>query len=564
MYQAIARRWRPQQFGEVIGQNHITTTLINAITKNRIGHAYLFVGPRGIGKTTLARILAKGLNCLASDQPNPEPCDKCESCLDIIAGNCLDVMEIDGASNTSVDDIRELRENVKYAPARGRNKIYIIDEVHMLSKNAFNALLKTLEEPPAHVKFFFATTEPHKIPDTIISRCQRFDLRKIPSQLIRDHLGKILEKEGVECAEKALRTIAAVAEGGMRDAESILDQLLVYCDGKIRQEDVAALLGLVPSIVVSKFAQAILTGDLSNIIRLVNETIDQGWDLKQFLSTLIRHFRDILVLSVPGADEKITDIPVEEARELAELGHKFTTPRLLFILDELIEGENKIKYAISEQIALEMMLINTAKSRGRIYLDDLITRIEGIQSGIPDRDVIPESPQAIPESPQAIPESPQPIPESPQPSPESPQPSPEEYMVQETEEPRHSSISEIWPEFMETLGENQSMLKAYLMEGTPGEVEDGILTIFFSEEFDFHREALETPAKKSFMETLLTNKLGIPIKLKFVVRKAAIEERDQEQEPPPSTGKKKSLIRDNPTIESAIEIFDATIEEVRE
>jgi DNA polymerase III subunit gamma/tau len=536
MYQAIARRWRPQQFDEVIGQNHITTTLVNAITKNRIGHAYLFVGPRGIGKTTLARILAKGLNCLSSDQPTPQPCDKCESCLDVIAGNCLDVMEIDGASNTSVDDIRELRENVKYAPARGRNKIYIIDEVHMLSKNAFNALLKTLEEPPAHVKFFFATTEPHKIPDTIISRCQRFDLRKIPSQLIREHLGKILEKESVDCDEKALRTIAAVAEGGMRDAESILDQLLVYCDEKIQQEDVAALLGLVPSIVVSEFAQAILAGDLSNIIRLVNETIDQGWDLKQFLSTLIRHFRDLLVLSIPGADEKITDIPVEEARELAELGRKFTTPRLLFILDELIEGENKIKYAISEQIALEMMLINIAKSRGRIYLDELITRIEAIQSGLPDIDVIPESTQT----------------------------SPEEYMVQETEDPRHSSISEIWSEFMETLGENRPMLKAYLMEGTPGEVEDGILTIFFNEEFDFHREALETPDKQSFMETLLTNKLGIPIKLKFVVRKATRKEPDRKQVPPPTTGKNKSLIRNNPIIESAIDIFDASIEEVRE
>ncbi|HDL65026.1 MAG TPA: DNA polymerase III subunit gamma/tau, partial [Proteobacteria bacterium] len=219
MYQAIARRWRPQQFDEVIGQNHITTTLINAITKNRIGHAYLFIGPRGIGKTTLARILAKGLNCLSSEQPTPHPCDKCDSCLEIIAGNSLDVMEIDGASNTSVEDIRELRENVKYAPSRGRNKIYIIDEVHMLSKSAFNALLKTLEEPPPHVKFFFATTEPHKIPDTIISRCQRFDLRKIPPHLIRDHLGKILKKENVDYEDKALRTIAAVAEGGMRDAE---------------------------------------------------------------------------------------------------------------------------------------------------------------------------------------------------------------------------------------------------------------------------------------------------------------------------------------------------------
>ncbi|HDL64329.1 MAG TPA: hypothetical protein ENH12_02960, partial [Proteobacteria bacterium] len=390
--------------------------------------------------------------------------------------------------------------------------------------------------PPPHVKFFFATTEPHKIPDTIISRCQRFDLRKIPPHLIRDHLGKILKKENVDYEDKALRTIAAVAEGGMRDAESILDQLLVYCDDKIRQEDVAALLGLVPSMVVAEFSNAILAADLSNIIRLVSETIDQGWDLKQFLSTLIRHFRDLLVLSVPGSDEKLTDIPVEEAKELAELGRKFTTPRLLFILDELIAGENTIKYAISEQIALEMMLIRVAQSRGRIYIDDLITRIERMKSGLPDPAGFPESDQSTPE----------------------------EYMVRETAAPRQSSIHEIWPEFLETMGENRAMLKAYLMEGDPGEIEDGTLTIFFNEEFDFHREALETPEKQSYMETLLTNKLGRPIKLKFVVRKNTGENHTQEPTPPPTAIKKKSLIRDNPIIESAIDIFDATIEEVRE
>ena len=406
----------------------------------------------------------------------------------------------------------------------------------MLSKNAFNALLKTLEEPPEHVKFFFATTEPHKIPDTIISRCQRFDLRKISSQLIRDHLGKILKKEGVDCEDNALRTIASVAAGGMRDAESILDQLLVYCDDKIRQEDVAALLGLVPSMVVAEFSNAILAEDLPNIIRLVSETIDQGWDLKQFLSTLIRHFRDLLVLSVPGSDEQLTDIPVDEAKELLELGRKFTTPRLLFILDELILGENAIKYAISEQIALEMMLIKVAQSKGRIYLDDLITRIDGLKSGLPETADLPESVHS----------------------------SPEEYMVRETVPPRQSSIREIWPDFMETLGGNRAMLKAYLMEGDPGEIEDGTLTIFFNEEFDFHREALETPDKQSYMETLLANKLGRPIKLKFVVRKDTGENKQQEPSPPPPTAKKKSFIRDNPIIESAIDIFDATIEEVRE
>lgn len=535
MYQALARRWRPQQFDQVIGQNHITTTLINAVVKNRIGHAYLFVGPRGIGKTTLARILSKCLNCFSSELPTPTPCDKCASCLDIIAGNSLDVMEIDGASNTSVEDIRELRENVKYAPSRGKHKIYIIDEVHMLSKNAFNALLKTLEEPPAHVKFFFATTEPHKIPDTIISRCQRFDLRKISSHLIREQLENILKKEGIEFEENALRVIAAVADGGMRDAESILDQLLVYCDGKIREKDVSELLGLVPSRVVSEFSQAILAGDLSTIIQLVSQTVDQGWDLKQFLATLIRHFRDLLLLSIPGGEEQLTDLSLEEEKELSAIAVKFTTQRLLFIIDKLIEGENVIKYSISEQIALEMLLLNVAQSRGRVYLDDLITRIEELRSVLPQPDFKPEPDHS----------------------------SSSGYMIRERQAPISDRIHDIWPEYLETLGKNRAMLKAYLMQGEPTDFKDGVLTIFFNEEFDFHREALEAPEKKAYMETLLTNKLGSPVKLNFVIRKGQNKPLDQDRENPP-TPAKKSLIRNNPTIESAIEIFEATIEDVRE
>ena len=538
MYQALARKWRPQQFDQVVGQEHITRTLINAIKQDRIGHAYLFTGPRGIGKTTLARILAKSLNCLASDRPTPTPCDQCDSCREIIAGNSLDVMEIDGASNTSVDDVRELRENVKYAPSRGRNKIYIIDEVHMLSKSAFNALLKTLEEPPSHVKFFFATTEPHKIPETVISRCQRFDLRKIPRRMILDRLKRILSEEDIQYEEEALLTIAATAEGGMRDAESILDQLLVYCDDVIRRQDVAALLGLVPRQVVAAFSAAILVKDLSKIIIMVGEIVDQGWNLSQFLSALIKHFRDLLVISVTGETGELTEIPDEESQEMLKRSREFTGPRLLYILNELIEEEKTIKDAISEQIALEMALIKVAQSRGRVYLDDLISRIEELETGIP---VAADAPDPAPRAPgEYLEREPEPVPDS------------------------RRSIRDIWPEFMETLRANRPMLKTYLAAGEPGEMEDGVLTVYFDEEFDFHRDALESSPKRSYMETLLKNKLGFPVRLVFTVRSDKSNTPYQKREESPPHGREKALTRENPLIETAIELFDATIKDIKE
>src|SRR3954451_10830519 len=299
-YQVIARKYRPQRFADVVGQEHVTQTLANAVEQNRIAHAYLFVGPRGTGKTTIARIFAKCLNCTggpAVDFPDEDP-----RCREITEGRSLDVLEIDGASNRGIEEIRELRDTVKYAPATSKFKIYIIDEVHMLTKEAFNALLKTLEEPPAHVKFMFATTDPEKVLPTILSRCQRFDLRRIPAALISKHLTHIAKKEKVKIDPEALHAIARGAEGAMRDAESTLDQLISFCGDKIEEADVLSMFGLTAQKQLLELSKAVLAGEVESALRLLNELTHQGKDLGRLVSDLLGHFRNLLIYQVSRGD----------------------------------------------------------------------------------------------------------------------------------------------------------------------------------------------------------------------------------------------------------------------
>jgi len=292
-YQTFALRWRPQTFDEVVGQEHITTTLKNAIRQNRIAHAYLFAGPRGTGKTSTARILAKALNC--KEGPKPEPCNKCENCKEITASNSLDVLEIDGASNRGIDEIRALKENVKLSPSSSRYKIYIIDEVHMLTEEAFNALLKTLEEPPEHVKFIFATTRPQKILPTILSRCQRFDFRRIPTKDIVERLKEISKKEKLRVDEDALYLIAKSADGSLRDAESILDQFSSYENKGVTKEDVNSILGSVGQEFLFNMMQKIIDKDTKGTLGLLNEAINKGKNLSMFVSEFIEHIRNMMI-----------------------------------------------------------------------------------------------------------------------------------------------------------------------------------------------------------------------------------------------------------------------------
>jgi DNA polymerase-3 subunit gamma/tau len=361
-YQVIARKWRPQTFEDVVGQGHVVRTLRNAIAKNRIAHAYLFVGPRGTGKTSTARIFAKALNC--TDGPKADFKADDPACVAIAEGSHLDVIEIDGASNNGVDQVRDLRETARYAPAQGRFKVYIIDEVHMLSTAAFNALLKTLEEPPPHVKFVFATTDVQKVLPTILSRCQRFDLKPIPAALIAEHLGRIAAAEKIKVSESALASIARLADGGMRDAQSILDQMIAFCGREISESDVLDVYGLVSIDEIAALAGALAAGDHRKLVALVDTFDANGRDLVRVLADLQQVVRGALLDSIQkdGSSESLG-------------GVSLTTEQLTRLLDGLREGEASVKLGLAERVNFEVALLKAVEASRSRSIDSLIREI---------------------------------------------------------------------------------------------------------------------------------------------------------------------------------------------
>ncbi len=372
-YIVTARKWRPQQFAEVVGQQHITQTLRNAIKQQRIHHAYLFAGPRGVGKTTTARILARAVNCENPDEG--EPCNHCQPCQLFQQGRSTDVFEIDGASHNSVDDVRLLRESAKYPPQLGRFKIYIIDEVHMLSNAAFNALLKTLEEPPPHLLFIFATTEPQKLPATIISRCQRFDFRRMTIQEIADHLAKIAAAEGITIEEQALLTVALKADGSMRDAQSIFDQLVAFSGTHITYADVQQTFHLIDQQFFFDVERTLAQGEIRNVFDIVRQIFAQGYDFSEFLSGLITHYRHLLTVAATGTADLIP-LSAEWQAQYMERASAYSPEALLNVLTVLTEGEQQLKFAPNPRIFLEVLLSKIALLDKALHLGALLEQLQ--------------------------------------------------------------------------------------------------------------------------------------------------------------------------------------------
>lgn len=409
-YKVIARKYRPQTFADVIGQDIVVTTLTNALKNDHLAHAYLFCGCRGTGKTTLARILAKALNC-SNPSDNHEPCNQCSSCHDIISGNSLDVLEIDGASNRGIDAIRQINETVSYSSSQGKYKIYIIDEVHMLTKEAFNALLKTLEEPPKNVKFFFATTEPHKVLPTIMSRCQRFNLSRISPQDITSKLRAIANDLSLAIDDDALQLIAAAADGGLRDAESLLDQIIAFSKSPITSTVVADILGLISKSHLFDLDQAVADGNLPFAFELTEQILSAGKDIIHFIETLTEHYRNLLLIKAGGAKTVISSISSDDFQKYQAAAKNYSKDQCLYIVELLLETQKTIPYTSSKRIALEMVLLNIIRSKYRIPLASLVQRLMDIEDSISNSSVqndIEQSNVPVSPKPEESPSIPQP------------------------------------------------------------------------------------------------------------------------------------------------------------
>jgi DNA polymerase-3 subunit gamma/tau len=375
-YLVLARKWRPQSFADVVGQEHVVKTLRNAILQNRIAHAFIFGGPRGVGKTSVARILAKSLNC--EKGPTPIPCQVCANCREITAGTSMDVREIDGASNRGIDEIRELRENVKFSPASSRWRVFIIDEVHMLTREAFNALLKTLEEPPAHVIFIFATTELHKIPATILSRCQCHDFHMIPLKQLSEKLKQIAETENIHISAAALSWIAIAGNGSLRDAQSIFDQAISYAGSDIKDADVEELLNLADKRYVFMLSEAILEKNAGKCLKILEEGYYAGFDIKYFYQMLLNHFRNLLFIKVAGKETSLFDLTDDELGKLKALGEGVSHDIIQKLLDILLSEEEGMRRTQNPRLHLEAVIVRMAYLEELVPIDEILGRMENL------------------------------------------------------------------------------------------------------------------------------------------------------------------------------------------
>ena len=557
-YQVLARKWRPQTFEEVVGQKHVSQTLKNAIKQGKIAHAFLFTGERGVGKTSLARILAKALNCHSTPQPTDVPCNTCPSCVEITSGCSMDVLEIDGASNTGVDDVRILRENVRYKPARDRYKIYIIDEVHMLSKPAFNALLKTLEEPPPHTVFMFATTEPEKIPDTIISRCLRFDLKRIATQEIITQLERLLKAEQIHISKRGLFLIARAAEGSMRDAQSLLDRILAYCRDEIKDGDIEELLGRVDRSYLYKITEAIAAKNPVACLTLLNTIYESGFDLRQFYYAYLEHLRDLMVVKVTTGPVAWMDMPENELAEVVRLAQTLSIEYLQRIFRLWFAAESDINQSPLPKVALEMCLLEMIYAQQSMPIEEALKKLEVLQQNIISTSGMTGQ-RWQPPSKTPAPERKLESKKNPAVSGCSVSAEADESCLQEQEE-KVSQKSDA-AGFLEFVRQQDVPLASKLEQGT----------IRFQGEGEF---IIELPANSFFLETIRERETENKIKRlceeffkkAITIRVVPVKKAPVHKESRPSDLDRKKKVHDalhNPLIQKLVETFDGKIVEIK-
>jgi DNA polymerase III subunit gamma/tau len=541
-YQVFARKYRPQTFDDLVGQSHVTRTLKNAVEQNRLAHAYLFVGPRGIGKTSTARILAKALNCVHG--PTITPCGVCDSCREIAQGNSLDVLEIDGASNNGVEQVRELRDNVRYAPSKGKFKIYIIDEVHMLTSAAFNALLKTLEEPPPHVKFIFATTEPQKVLPTILSRCQRFDLHRIPANLIAQHLQFIAGKESIALDPAAAHAIAKGADGGLRDAESMLDQLVAFCGDKIAEPDVLSVFGFTSEQTVAQFTEKILRGQTADALELLHAEADNGKDMMKLMSDLISYLRDLLVGKVKP-EALADDLNPDLQKSLESQAALIETDRLLELIDQFAAAEGRMKWAPNKRLHFEVALIKAIQTLNQVTLNEVIENLAALRDGkAPVAGIV--DPGRGEMKAQAV---------------AKPEPAGVTDPGYNKEQPALDP-KEVWRKTVEKVRATRRLIAGWVEAGTALGTDGRFLVVGFPPEQKTAMESLSIPKTRDYIDAILKEITGGDWKIKFVVKDGLAVPTAAAEPIAPKKAETQATFKDDPLIREALEIFKGEIKTV--
>ncbi|TET10299.1 MAG: DNA polymerase III subunit gamma/tau [Candidatus Atribacteria bacterium] len=574
-YQSLYRKWRPQTFKDIIGQKHITQTLINAISLNRISHAYIFSGPRGVGKTTTARILAKSLNCIKG--PTPHPCNKCERCIRITDGYSMDVIEIDGASNRGIDDIRDLRNKVKFAPAEGKYKVYIIDEVHMLTTEAFNALLKTLEEPPSHVIFIFATTNPHKIPSTILSRCQWFNFRRISLEDIVAKLKMIVKDEKLKIDDKTLNIIARSSTGSMRDAESALDQIIAYCGKDITSQSVREVLGIIEEEVFFEFTEAIIKDDTLKGIEIINRTSDLGGDASQFIKNLMEYVHNLSIAKVCQKEIlNLQGIFTEDRERLLKQSKTIKLEKLFNIVDYLAEVERKMRYTRHPWILLEMLVIKftagenyslkeVEEEKDEHFLDFSAKKdvsISGKKNAETREEV--QTKKKIQDKVRTKKDS----------------------STQAKEVSTDLDFNQIWATILNKIKKTKMSVYSFIIANNLITIENNKLIIGFNKKYTFHKESLEKKNNKILLQELIKEETGRLLTIECIIndngkedsileveqeskKKAARTRNEEEKEREERAGDEKDNIKkrsneiskDNILIKESLNLFEGTITE---